>query len=198
MNFLGHLFLSGDHHGLMTANLLGDFIKGKDYTHLSPLSQKGITLHRQIDHYIDHHPKVTELVHQLYSDLPKIAGIAVDLLFDHLLAKNWNQFSEDTLDHFVQSYYRSIDYTNPDYPPFFQFVLKKMTERNWLLSYASLAGIQQACNGVSGRISFENNLNEAPRYFQQYEEEFESTFFLYMKDAIPHFTQVRKELEPFL
>lgn len=198
MNFLGHLYFSGDHQQLMTANLLGDFIKGKDLSHLSTLSQKGVILHRQIDHYIDHHPAVTDLVHIMYKDLPKIAGIAVDLLFDHLLAKNWNQFSKIPLENYVKSYYHSIDYNNPDYPPFFCFVLKKMTEKNWLLSYVSLDGIQKACSGVSSRISFENNLSEAPRYFEIHENLIETAFHKYMEDAIPHFQSVRNELEPFL
>lgn len=198
MNFLGHLYFSGNNEKLMTANLLGDFVKGKDLSHLSSLSQKGIALHRKIDHYIDHHPEVIALMHEMYKDLPKIAGIAVDLIFDHLLAKNWNQFSDIPLNDYVSSYYRSIHYNNPDYPHFFQFVLKKMTEKNWLLSYSSLEGIQRACSGVSSRISFDNNLNEAPSYFLKHQAQMEATFFTYMEEAIPYFNRVRKELEPFL
>jgi acyl carrier protein phosphodiesterase len=92
MNFLGHLYFSNNDFELMQANLFGDFVKGKDYTHLPLKLQEGVTLHRKIDHYIDHHPAVLDLVHLLHDDLPKVAAIAVDIYFDHLLAKNWSKF----------------------------------------------------------------------------------------------------------
>jgi len=69
----------------MNANLYGDFVKGRDYSKYPLIIQGGITLHREIDDFIDHHPLVLELLHELYAPLPKVAGIAIDLYFDHLL-----------------------------------------------------------------------------------------------------------------
>src|SRR5690554_7679267 len=69
----------------MLANLFGDFVKGKDYTYLPQIIQDGVGLHRQIDDFVDRHPLVSELRLKLYKELPKIAGIAIDLFFDHLL-----------------------------------------------------------------------------------------------------------------
>ena len=68
----------------MLANLYGDFVKGKDLTNYSAIVQKGIHLNRSIDYFIDTHPAVTELRLSLYDKLPKVAGIAIDLYFDHL------------------------------------------------------------------------------------------------------------------
>ena len=45
----------------MYANLHGDFVRGKDFSHLPEKLQEGIRLHRMIDDYIDHHPVVLEL-----------------------------------------------------------------------------------------------------------------------------------------
>ena len=50
MNFLGHLYFSGDDHALMAANLYGDFVKGADISRFSPTVQKGITLHLSLIH----------------------------------------------------------------------------------------------------------------------------------------------------
>ena len=86
----------------MQPNLFGDFVKGKDLSRYPEKIQEGILLHREIDNYIDHHPVILELIHELYIPLPKVAPIAVDLYFDHLLAKKWSEFHSLRLEDFVQ------------------------------------------------------------------------------------------------
>ena len=188
MNFLGHLYFSNNDLELMQANLFGDFVKGKDYTHLPLKIQEGVTLHRKIDNYIDNHPAVLDLIRLLYNPMPKVAGIAVDLFFDHLLAKNWNQFHHQEIDEFIYQFYKSINTSTPHYSEHFQLMLVKMQEDNWLLSYKNLEGLNLSCQGVSRRISFENNLKNGVQVFKKYELEIEKAFFEYMKDAIPFFS----------
>ena len=53
-------------------------------------------LRRRIDYYIDNHPSVKAA--NLYQELPKIAGIAIDLYFDHLLAIHWNNYHDKPLE----------------------------------------------------------------------------------------------------
>ncbi|MBU2018147.1 MAG: acyl carrier protein phosphodiesterase [Bacteroidetes bacterium] len=194
MNFLGHLFFSGDNHKLMASNLFGDFIKGKDLSHLSYETQKGIYLHRQIDQYIDHHPAVLELMHTFYPILPKVTGLAIDLFFDHLLAKNWRIYSEIDLAAYTQQFYDSIDFENPDFNANFKMVLSKMKEKNWLYQYQFPYGLYKACQGVSSRISFPNELKNGLIVFEANESIISSTFAVYMNDAIPHFQSIRANL----
>tara|TARA_R110000737_G_scaffold350964_1_gene391681 strand:- start:47171 stop:47704 length:534 start_codon:yes stop_codon:yes gene_type:complete len=170
----------------MAANLLGDFIKGRDLSKYSPITQKGIFLHRSIDSYIDHHPVVIELFHTLYKPLPKIAGIAVDLYFDHLLAKNWKNFHETELEDFIQNFYSSINFKNPDFTPEFIYMLKKMMEKNWLYQYQFKHGLYKACQGVSRRISFANELVNGLEVFEEYESTIETAFEAYMIEAKTH------------
>ena len=92
MKYLGQLFFSGDDKDLMICNLYGDHVKGKKYSSYPSKIIEGILLHREIDHYIDNHPEVLALKKLLYSDLHKVSSIAVDLYFDHLLAKNWKKY----------------------------------------------------------------------------------------------------------
>ena len=102
MNFLGHIYFSNNDPELMYANLFGDHVKGADLSNYPDFVRKGIMLHRSIDHYIDHHPAVVNLLHELYQDLPKVAGIAVDIYFDPLLASQWNSFHPKENDYFLQ------------------------------------------------------------------------------------------------
>ncbi|NRA10342.1 MAG: DUF479 domain-containing protein [Crocinitomicaceae bacterium] len=187
MNFLGHLYFSNNDPQLMYANLLGDNIKGKDYSHLPRKIQDGVKLHRTIDNYIDTHPVVLELLRELYNPLPKISAIAVDLYFDHLLARNWSKFHNQDLKQFVEDFY-AIEFETPEqysYP--FEFMIGKMKEFDWLYEYRNHSGLTQACSGLSLRISFENALGKAPDIFLERKESIELAFNKFMSDAIPYF-----------
>ena len=106
MNFLGHLYFSHNDYDLMIANLFGDSVKGKKYLNYSVKIQEGILLHRKIDSYIDNHPSVKELRLNLYKDLPKVAGVAIDLYFDHLLAIHWDQYHEKPFEIFYSNHHK--------------------------------------------------------------------------------------------
>lgn len=194
MNFLGHLFFSNNDPQLMHANLFGDFVKGRDLSKYPKQLQKGIRLHREIDHYVDHHPAVLEMIHELYVPLPKIAGIAIDLYFDHVLAKKWDDFHDKSLSDFIQDFYKSPVDHKAHYSTEYLYVLDKMRERNWLEQYQYMYGLTKACEGVSRRISFPNKLAEAPVIFEQLSEKIEQTFITFMKDAIPHHASFLSDL----
>lgn len=177
----------------MVANLYGDFVKGSDLSSYTPLIQKGITLHRSIDQYIDHHPTVVELMHLLYPELPKVTGIAIDIFFDHLLAKNWNKFSEVTYSEFLENFYSYIP-SNDSYTADFIFFLHQMKSVKWLNYYPFNEGLKKACQGVSTKLSFENKLTIADQVFHKYSQEIEKCFMEFMEDAIPYFNLKFKEL----
>ncbi len=172
----------------MQANLYGDFVKGKDLSNYPEKIQEGIRLHRRIDNFIDHHPAVIELLHILYGPLPKVAGIAVDLYFDHLLAKNWNVFHDKEYDLFVNDFYASIDFNNVSYSDQFYLMLTKMKEINWLHYYQFMEGLEKSSYGLSKRISFPNELANAPNVFVQFEKEITEVFHKYMIDAKAEFS----------
>ena len=194
MNFLGHLYFSNNDHQLMYANLFGDFVRGKDLTHFPPKLEQGIHLHRMIDQYIDHHPAVIELLHQLYEPLPKVAGIAVDLYFDHLLAKQWDTYHEQDLAAFIDGFYATKIEHEAHYSPQFLYMIDRMKAKNWLYQYQFEYGLMKACQGVSSRISFPNVLDTAHRVFKTYESEVEASFNQFMADAIPHHTEYLNRL----
>jgi acyl carrier protein phosphodiesterase len=183
MNFLGHLYFSNNDFSLMQANLFGDFVKGKDFTRFPLKIQEGISLHRKIDTYIDQHPVVIDLLHQLYEPLPKVAGIAVDLFFDHLLAKYWGEFQVMPLQKFSQQFYDSIDISTQYYSQDFQFMLRMMQRYDWLNQYQYLVGLEKASIGLCQRISFPNKLHKAVIVFVSLEPLIEQSFFAFMEEA---------------
>ncbi|MDD2984449.1 MAG: acyl carrier protein phosphodiesterase [Crocinitomicaceae bacterium] len=187
MNYLGHLYFSNNDSELMTANLFGDFVKGRDLSAYQPKVQEGILLHRKIDSFIDQSETVLILMRKLYASLPKVSSVAIDLFFDHLLAKNWNQFHPVPLDDFLNQYYQNIQLSEQLYAAKFIGMMQKLIEHNWISYYPTLYGLEKSCQGVSSRISFPNELKNGKIVFLEYEEEITDTFFQFMKEANEYF-----------
>lgn len=192
MNFLGHLYLSGDNFPLMVANLFGDFVKGKDYTHLPKIVQQGVYLHRQIDSFTDQHQELSKVKKVLYPTLPKITPVAIDLYLDHLLAKNWSSYHPQDLEVFSEHFFdfffspkRNIFNEETDfvYPPQFVELIAIMQQRDWLNRYRNLEGLDMACSGLSKRISFPNVLYKGKSVFIEHETLITDAFRKFMKDA---------------
>jgi acyl carrier protein phosphodiesterase len=187
LNFLGHLFFSNNDKDLMLSNLYGDFVKGKDFTNYSAIVQKGIHLHRAIDHYIDTHPAVTDLRLSLYDKLPKVAGVAIDLYFDHLLARNWENYHSKEYTLFLNEFYLHQANFEQELKKEFNEFMGYFRTRKWLNHYPTAFGLAKSCEGVAKRISFENVLHKAPEQFYKRENEIQACFEIYMKDAILKF-----------
>lgn len=193
MNYLGHIYFSNDNHELMYANLYGDFIKGSRFSHHADVIQEGIKLHRNIDFYLDQHVTVKHLLHTLYADLPKVSGIAVDLYFDHLLAKNWSRYHADSYTDFLESFYTYQPLYWCEYSDSFKQFIEAMRLHHWLNHYSGIEGLTKMCLGVSKQLSFENKLTQATHVFLDNEIVITSCFHTFMVDAMKYF----KKSEPF-
>lgn len=187
MNFLGHLFFSNNDLELMYANLFGDHVKGSHLESFPLIIRQGVLLHRSIDSYMDHHPKVTSLMHELYPELPKVTGIAMDLFFDHLLAKNWNTYHPIDLEVYLDRFYKYEPDSWEDYSQEFREFIRQMREYRWMNYYPRFLGLEKACEGVSSRISFKNKLPDAPKVFLRHYDKIQNCFEEYMLDAVPYF-----------
>lgn len=179
----------------MYANLQGDYIKGKDLSNHSDIVQEGILLHRTIDDFIDTHPAVKAVMNaELYPVLPKISGIAIDLYFDHLLARDWDSYHPVPLREFVNAFYEHTPHFSETFSAEFRFMLDKMKEFDWLYEYQHLSGLRQASTGLSRRISFKNKLGDATEIFVLKQKEIEEAFHLFIHDAHPFFENYFKKI----
>ena len=183
MNFLGHLYFSDNDLDLMIANLFGDSVKGNKYLNFSSKIQHGVLLHRKIDSYIDNHHLVKELRIGLYKELPKVAGVAIDLYFDHLLAIHWKRYHEKPFELFLNEFYKHHAAFESELDSTFQSCLTRLRDHKWINHYPSEYGLEKVCEGVSKRISFTNKLTDAPQVFFNNKNEIEKVFHQFMRDA---------------
>lgn len=92
MNYLAHIYLSGDHPEVMIGGLLGDFVKGPLRGQLPRAIEEGIELHRKIDVFTDSLPEVKQAVVRIEPPYRRFGGILIDICYDHFLAANWSEF----------------------------------------------------------------------------------------------------------
>lgn len=187
MNFLGHLYFSKNDLDLMYANLFGDFVKGINFNHYSTKIIEGIELHRKIDFYFDNHFAIIESRRSLYSDLPKVSSIAIDLFIDHLLAKTWGEHHVMELTHFLNQFYKFEPKCKNEFSDDFNEFIVQMKEKRWLNYYHVEFGLEKACQGLSRKISFENKLHLGLSIFKKNEEIISNAFSLFMEDAKKEF-----------
>ncbi|MBK6397509.1 MAG: DUF479 domain-containing protein [Bacteroidetes bacterium] len=180
MNFLAHIFLSGNDEQLMIGNFIADYVKGNKKDLFPDQIRKGIELHRAIDDYTDHHPVTEDSKARLRPKYRKYSGVIVDLYYDHFLARNFEMYSEIPLPEFTQRTYAILLENQDVLPDGVKQFLPYMIERNWLQNYATIEGIGRTLTGLSKRVSFENKMDESVQDLQAdyaiYKNEFHRFF----------------------
>ena len=83
MNFLAHIYLSGDNDLIKIGNFMADGVRGNDYLDFPEEIQKGIILHRAIDTFTDAHPIFRKSKHRLHEKYGHYSGVIIDILYDH-------------------------------------------------------------------------------------------------------------------
>lgn len=182
MNFLAHLYLSGNHKELMIGNFIADHVKGNQFSHFSKEIQKGILLHRNIDSFTDAHSIVRESKRRLHERYRHYDGVIIDIFYDHFLAKNWKNYSQIPLDIFVSSVYNLLQENNAILPEKTQEMLPYMIQYNWLYNYQFAKGIQEVLNGMNRRTAGKSQMNLATEDLLNHYEEFEQDFISFFKE----------------
>lgn len=181
MNFLAHVYLSGDDTQLMIGNFIADFVKGRNLgDRYNAEIMRGIELHRAIDEFTDQHDVVQNSKDRLRPKYRHYSGVIVDMYYDHFLAKNWEDFHYLPLDDFAQQFYGLLDEHKSLLPEGVQRMMPYMIRGNWFLNYAYKEGIHRALSGMSRRTPFDSKMDEAvidlTRHYELFENEFKEFF----------------------
>ena len=187
MNFLAHLYLSGDNTSVMLGNFIGDFVKGKNLMEkVGPEMAKGIELHREIDFFTDQHPIVRESKKRLRPKYRHYSGVIVDVFYDHYLAKNWKDYHHQLLPDYADRVYNLIQKNNALLPERVNMMMPYMIKGNWLVNYATLDGIHRALSGMTRRTPYESKMDESISDLKENYEEFKTEFITFFPELRKH------------
>jgi len=184
VNFLAHIYLSGNDTDITIGNFIADGIRGKRYLKYPEGIQKGILLHRQIDTFTDAHPTVRQSTKRLHKNYSHYSGVIVDILYDHFLAKNWQNYSNIPLEDFAQDFYKMIENNFDILPLRTQNMMPHMIAGNWLVSYSTIDGIQKVLEGMNRRTKHISGMNKATIELRQHYFEFEAEFKSFFDELI--------------
>ena len=184
MNFLAHIYLSGDDELVKIGNFMADGIRGKTYLSMPEPIQKGILLHREIDTFTDNHPVFRESTHRLQPKYHHYAGVIVDIFYDHFLAKNWSHYADEPLADYVQRFYTSLVDNPKVLTERTKSILPIMIRENWLLSYASVNGIERILTQMDYRTKRTSKMSLTGVDLRLHYDKFESEFIIFFVDLI--------------
>ena len=202
MNFLAHIYLSGDNPRVMVGNFIGDFVKGRNL--LQQFDEEvafGVALHRSIDYYTDHHPVVKESKNRLWPTYRHYSAVLIDVFYDHFLSRGWRQFSSAPLDEYATKTYATLKSFELLLPPDVRQLLPYMTRQNWLVNYGNFDGLQQTLNGMARRSRHESKMEQSITELELHYDAFKLEFERFFPDLILHCNailgQAHKNLIPY-
>ena len=182
MNYLAHSYLSYQNPNLIIGNFIADSIQGNRFEGLTEGIIKGITLHRKIDTYTDAHPVFLTSKHRFSKDFDKYSGVLMDIIYDHYLAKNFEQYSPISLQKYADGVYNILKNNYDFLPEHAKRFYGYMTERNTLFHYSSIEGIQTVLTHLSSRIRNRFELQLAIPILEANYKEIEEEFFIFFDD----------------
>jgi acyl carrier protein phosphodiesterase len=177
--------------------MISDFVKGKKRYDYPPGIQEGITLHRIIDTFTDEHPATREAkrVFQPYYRL--YSGAFVDVVYDHFLAADENEFPGNSLLDFSGHVYSVLEKHHSWLPERFARMFPYMKTQDWLYHYRSPSGAAQSFGGVVRRAAYLSDSAEATRLFEQHYQPLQEYYRQFWRDVKPfalrQFEIIRKQ-----
>ncbi len=184
MNFLAHLYLSGSDVEIRLGNFIGDYVKGRKFENYPPKVQLGIKLHRAIDSLTDSHSSTKICNELLKPELGRYSGVVTDVLFDYILANEWERYSSRELKNFTRTFYMQMLQNYNLLPQEVRRFLPFMIQSNRLYSYKSTEGIHRALEIMSNHSSLPGKADYAIAQLNSNVELFKTHFNLLFADLV--------------
>jgi acyl carrier protein phosphodiesterase len=191
MNWLAHLYLSEPTPQFRVGNLLLDLAPASQLHPLAEEYQQGIRRHRQIDIFTDGHPRWKSCVSRFPVPYRRFGGILTDIYFDHLLARDWANYSTVPLRQFIDQFYSELEICLPEIPGHASAVLARMREQDWLGSYPQIPGVNDILKRISRRLRRPFDLSGSVPVFEEYESQFNDDFRMFFPELMRHVQTAR-------
>jgi len=176
MNYLAHAYLSFGRPGILAGNMISDYVKGKKKYDYPDQIQQGIAVHREIDRFTDMHPATKEAKEIFRPAYRLYAGSLMDVIYDHFLALDENEFTDESLQVFTINTYAMLDQFTDHFPEKFSRMYPYMKAQNWLYNYRYRQGIEKSLAGVVRRAKY---LEESDTAYLLFNEHYNKLKVLY-------------------
>ncbi len=184
MNFLAHIYLSGNIDEIKIGNFIGDYVKGNKH-HIYPENIKnGILLHRFIDSFTDKNTYTFDSKSLFAPKYRKYAGVVIDIVYDYFLASNWGKYSFLSLREFIDNFHGLLVRNNEMLPKEVQDFVPRLIKNDRIYSYKDIEGIRSVLSTMSKYTSLPDHSDFAITILENNHEFLKQNFFLFFNDII--------------
>lgn len=177
MNYLAHAYLSFNIPEILVGNMISDHVKGRQQFMYAATVKRGIQLHRAIDAFTDTHAATKQSKKYLYPAVGAYSGAFIDVVFDHFLAIDAEQFANNQqLQLLASNTYSTLNNYKTILPERFANMLPYMQQQNWLYNYQFLWGVQNSFEGVTRRAKYLSTYGTAFELFEKHYVELQSCY----------------------
>ena len=192
MNYLAHIRLAGDDPECLIGNFLGDFVKGSiPEDCYAPGIRRGIVMHRRIDAWTDSHEITRECARLISPERRRWSRVILDIFYDHLLAVNWERYSDESLGDFLDRACGIILGAVDIFPEHATARMITIIEDGWIEKYRSVSGLSVVFERMSRRVRRKNPLSGSEQELVAHYDEMNKHF----KRFFPEIIEYAKHLE---
>lgn len=168
---------------------MADFVKGNVEGRFPPEVVEGIRHHRRLDLFTDSHEIFAASRRLVSVPRRRYAGVIIDVVYDHFLARDWDKYSSTTLDEFVDVVYTNLRAHRLALPYPVPLAIEKIVCDDWLRGYATVEGIDRTFRRISRRLRHENPLATAVEELEQNYDELQAHFHSFFPDVLEQFCE---------
>jgi acyl carrier protein phosphodiesterase len=172
---------------------MADFLKQADLSIQPDGILRGIDNHRATDKFTDSHPAITRLRTEFDPAFRRFVPIMLDVTFDHMLAKSWNDYHVLELTAFTKKAHQQLSEAEEFMPGLMKNRLQGMAREGWLARYVSTDTVEKTLIAISNRIRFENNLDAAHGEVMKQYDVIEETFHIFFPELTKHIESLKIE-----
>ncbi len=194
VNFLAHVFLANGEPDAIVGQLCGDFVRGSQLHHYPQAIVHGIQVHRAVDSYTDQHPLNREARELFESPHRRYAGIICDVVYDHFLALDWDQYSDVPLADYAALVDESLQNQTHVLPERLRNFMPYLRSEKILQSNTDQAHIELTLKRISARRKSMAPLATASESLWQNREALHQIFNQFFPELINHTRQVQQQV----
>lgn len=187
MNYIAHIHIAEHTNTSKLGGFLGDFVKGSDLSHLSQELELGIRLHRHVDTFTDTHSIILNLKQKFPTELRRMAGVIIDIYFDHLLMTHWEKFSEQTFHSLFTQFYAELNTFSLPKNQHYTLQSQRLISHQWLKEYQREQTCFRAFTSIEkrlkGKIQF---AQQAQDFVIQNRKEMADSFQQFYPELLKH------------
>lgn len=182
MNYLAHIYFSGDEPQIQIGNFIGDFVKGKQHQNYPVKMQQGILMHRKIDTFTDQHPVFKASADIIRNDFGRYSGIIIDMYYDYFLARDFREHTSLSLNAFTKRFYGHTILNYKYLPDRVKNFIFHFISTNRLNKYASQQGLHDSLKIMQKHKTTMLDPDAVIHALQQNHDELEALFRLFLPD----------------